>query len=174
MGALLTVASAAATASATGDGLALGITEGGNWLLRNVWLIPLLPALSFIGILFFGKKMPRGGAELGIAAVGIAFVLALLTGIAWVDHRDNFHGDEVHVAVVQVDDHGVAHGDDHGAGHEPGHPSLAVHRTVTWFQTNGVEFTVGTLVDGLAVMMLRVVTLVSLLVHVYFFYYLEF
>ena len=167
MGALLTVASAAATASATGDGLALGITEGGNWLLRNVWLIPLLPALSFIGILFFGKKMPRGGSELGIAAVGIAFVLALLTGIAWVDHRDNFHGDEVHVAVVQVDDHGVAHGDDHGAGHEPGHPSLAVHRTVTWFQTNGVEFTVGTLVDGLAVMMLLVVTLVSLLVHVY-------
>ena len=97
----------------------------------------------------------------------IAFVLALLTGIAWVDHRDNFHGDEVYAAVVQLDDHGVAHGDDHGAGHEPGHPSLAVHRTATWFQTNGVEFTVGTLVDGLAVMMLLVVTLVSLLVHVY-------
>ena len=35
----------------TGDGLALGITEGGSWLLRNVWLIPLLPALSFVGIL---------------------------------------------------------------------------------------------------------------------------
>ena len=68
MDALLTIASAAATASATGDGLALGITEGGSWLLRNVWLIPLLPALSFIGILFFGKKMPRGGSELGIGS----------------------------------------------------------------------------------------------------------
>jgi|TARA_B100001750_G_scaffold216514_1_gene201232 NADH-quinone oxidoreductase subunit L len=160
-----------ATALDAGD-LALGITEGGHWLLRNVWLIPLLPALSFIGILFFGKKLPRGGSELGIATVGIAFMLALLTAAAWVDHRDDYHGEEVRVAVVQHAvgdgaDHGVDHGDDHGAGHESGHPSLAVHRTATWFQTNGVEFTVGTLVDGPAVMMLLVVTLVSLLVHVY-------
>ena len=167
MNAVLTLA----TALDAGD-LALGITEGGHWLLRNVWLIPLLPALSFIGILFFGKKLPRGGSELGIATVGIAFMLALLTAAAWVDHRDDYHGEEVRVAVVQHAvgdgaDHGVDHGDDHGAGHESGHPSLAVHRTATWFQTNGVEFTVGTLVDGPAVMMLLVVTLVSLLVHVY-------
>ena len=167
MNAVLTLA----TALDAGD-LALGITEGGHWLLRNVWLIPLLPALSFVGILFFGKKLPRGGSELGIAAVGIAFMLALLTAAAWVDHRDDYHGEEVRVAVVQHSvgngaDHGVDHGDDHGAGHESGHPSLAVHRTATWFQTNGVEFTVGTLVDGPAVMMLLVVTLVSLLVHVY-------
>ena len=167
MHALLTLA-----ASLDAGDLALGITEGGHWLLRNVWLIPLLPALSFVGILFFGKKLPRGGSELGIAAVGIAFILALLTAAAWVDHRDDYHGEEVRVAVVQHSvgdgaDHGADHGDDHGAGHESGHPSLAVHRTATWFQTNGVEFTVGTLVDGPAVMMLVVVTLVSLLVHVY-------
>ena len=48
-----------------------------------------------------------------------------------------------------------------------GHPSLGVHNTVTWFEMNDVAFTVGTLVDGPAVMMLVVVTLVSLLVHVY-------
>ena len=148
-------------------GLPLGITEGGSWLLRNVWLIPLLPALSFVLILTFGKRLPRGGSELGIAAVGIAFVLALLTGIAWVDHRDNSHDREVHVAVVQFDDHGVGHGDGSEEGHGGGHPSLAVHRTAVWFQAGGMEFTVGTLVDGLAVMMLVVVTLVSLLVHVY-------
>ena len=148
-------------------GLPLGITEGGSWLLRNVWLIPLLPALSFVGILTFGKRMPRGGSELGIAAVGIAFVLALLTGVAWMDHRDNSHDQEVHVAVVQFDDHGVGHGDGSEEGHGGGHPSLAVQRTAVWFQAGGMEFTVGTLVDGLAVMMLVVVTLVSLLVHVY-------
>ena len=39
--------------------------------------------------------------------------------------------------------------------------------TATWFVTGGVEFSVGTLVDGPAVMMLFVVTLVSLLVHIY-------
>ena len=46
-------------ASTSADaGLPLGITLGGSWLLRNVWLIPLLPTLSFLGILFFGKRMP--------------------------------------------------------------------------------------------------------------------
>ena len=39
--------------------------------------------------------------------------------------------------------------------------------TVTWFQTNGVDLSVGVLVDGLSVMMLFVVTLISLLVHIY-------
>ena len=159
---LLLLASTSADA-----GLPLGITLGGSWLLRNVWLIPLLPTLSFLGILFFGKRMPRGGSELGIAAVGIAFVLALLTGVAWVDHRDSSHDEEVHVAVVIVDDHGVGHADESAEGHGGGHPSLAVQRTATWFQAGGMAFTVGTLVDGLAVMMLLVVTIVSLLVHVY-------
>ena len=151
-------------AASTAPGLPLGITEGGTWLLRNAWLIPLLPALSFVGILFFGKRMPRGGSELGIALVGIAFVLSLLTAAAWIDHRDNFEGEEVHRAVAVAE-----HGDDHVEAHAEahGHPSLGVHNTVTWFEMNDVAFTVGTLVDGPAVMMLVVVTLVSLLVHVY-------
>src|SRR5437588_388257 len=36
-----------------------------------------------------------------------------------------------------------------------------------WFQIDGRTFTVGTLVDGLSVMMFVVVTIISLLVHVY-------
>ncbi|MCP4846302.1 MAG: hypothetical protein GY901_14605, partial [Actinomycetia bacterium] len=92
-------------AATTASGLSLGITEGGSWLLRNAWLIPALPALSFLGILFFGKRMPRGGSELGIALVGIAFVLSLLTAAAWIDHRDNFEGEEVHRAVAAAEDH---------------------------------------------------------------------
>ena len=39
--------------------------------------------------------------------------------------------------------------------------------TVTWWQNGGVKFTIGTQIDGLAVMMLFVVTLISLLVHIY-------
>lgn len=41
---------AATTSSATS--IPLGITQEGNWFLQNAWLIPLIPALSFIGILF--------------------------------------------------------------------------------------------------------------------------
>mgnify|MGYP001248914301 CR=1 FL=1 len=151
-------------ASAAGS-LPLGVTESGNWFLRNAWLIPLLPALSFVGILFFGKRLPRGGSELGIAALGIALLLSVCTGLAWMSHRDDYHGNETHLSVVAVDHDGRAA--DPGGHQVHGEPSVAVTNTVTWFQAGGVEFTAGTLVDGPAVMMLFMVTLVSLLIHVY-------
>ena len=151
-------------ASAAGS-LPLGVTESGNWFLRNAWLIPLLPALSFVGILFFGKRLPRGGSELGIAALGVALLLSVCTGLAWMSHRDDYHGQETHLSVVAVDHDG--HATNPGAHQVHGEPSVAVTNTVTWFQAGGVEFTAGTLVDGPAVMMLFMVTLVSLLIHVY-------
>lgn len=54
--AVVTVAQAAALASDAG-------------ILRFAWLIVLLPLLSSFLIVFFGKRMPGGGAELGIPAV---------------------------------------------------------------------------------------------------------
>jgi NADH-quinone oxidoreductase subunit L len=51
---------------------------------EKAWLIPLLPALSFVVILFFGKKLPKGGSESGILAVGTSFVLALIVAAQWI------------------------------------------------------------------------------------------
>jgi NADH-quinone oxidoreductase subunit L len=42
------------------------------------WLIPVIPLVSFLLIIFFGKRTPLRGAGLGIAAVGISFVLSLI------------------------------------------------------------------------------------------------
>jgi len=42
------------------------------------WLIPLLPLSAFFLIVFFGKKTPGKGADIGILATGSAFVLGLL------------------------------------------------------------------------------------------------
>ena len=42
-----------------------------------------------------------------------------------------------------------------------------VVNSVTWWQNGGIDFGVGTYVDGLTVMMMFVVTLISLLVHIY-------
>ncbi|NIT94178.1 MAG: hypothetical protein GWM91_01360, partial [Actinobacteria bacterium] len=138
------------------------------------------PALSFVGILFFGKRLPKKGAELGIAAVGIAFVLALATGAAWLDHRDNFDFEGGEAAAVVVDDAtGTTTGpvaDEVALTAEEGdekkedgavHPYVGVQNNTQWLQTGGVEFGAGILVDGLSVMMIFVVTVVSLLVHVY-------
>ena len=36
-----------------------------GWFLENAWLIPVIPAIAFFVILLFGKRMPRGGSELG-------------------------------------------------------------------------------------------------------------
>jgi NADH-quinone oxidoreductase subunit L len=53
-------------------------------------------------------------------------------------------------------------------GGEEGHAATPpVERTWTWWQSGGTDFEVGIFVDGLSVMMLFVVSLVSLLVHIY-------
>jgi NADH-quinone oxidoreductase subunit L len=54
-------------------------------LLENAWIIPGLTFASFWLILFFGKRLPRGGSEIGIAAVGLAFVLACGMVVQWAD-----------------------------------------------------------------------------------------
>src|SRR3989440_1727153 len=60
-------------------------TEAG--VAEKAWLIPLLPALSFLVILFFGKKLPRGGSESGILAVGLSFVVSVFVAIDWISNQ---------------------------------------------------------------------------------------
>ncbi len=47
-------------------------------MIHVSWLIPALPALAFPLIVFFGKRMPGKGAEIGIVAVAISFVMSLI------------------------------------------------------------------------------------------------
>jgi NADH-quinone oxidoreductase subunit L len=50
-------------------------------VIRYSWLIPVLPLVAAGVIAFFGKRMRGKGAEVGIIAVGAAFVLSLI--VAW-------------------------------------------------------------------------------------------
>jgi NADH-quinone oxidoreductase subunit L len=47
-------------------------------VIKYSWIITALPLVSFFLIVFFGKRMPKGGAEIGIVAVGAGFVLSLI------------------------------------------------------------------------------------------------
>ncbi|MBK5223639.1 MAG: NADH-quinone oxidoreductase subunit L [Acidimicrobiia bacterium] len=149
------------------------------FFLENAWIIPAIPAASFLLILFFGKRMPRKGSEIGIAAVGLAFAFSVLAGVAWIDrvenpppaahdteqvdeHVDEDHAEETEHAAADVVQ--VAASEEGGEGHHAVEP---VTNSWTWWQSGGTEFQVGTFVDGLSVMMLFVVGLISLLVHVY-------
>ena len=170
-------------------------------MLTHAWIIPLIPAIAFVLILAFGKKLPRGGSEIGLASVAICFVLALAVGVGWigrVNHPPESGAVEKHVAAVvaqsEKSEHPEAkpaeasegHGTEEAAhetegeaaaeegGHEPAaegaeehHATDPVVREITWFQNDGVTIKVGTLVDGLSALMLVVVTLISLLVHVF-------
>lgn len=43
-----------------------------------IWLVPLLPILSFFVILFFGKRLPNKGHAVGIFAVGAGLLISLI------------------------------------------------------------------------------------------------
>ena len=45
------------------------------------WLIPVLPAVSAVLTLLFGKKMKGKGAEFGITALALAFALSVLVAV---------------------------------------------------------------------------------------------
>jgi NADH-quinone oxidoreductase subunit L len=132
-------------------------------VLDSAWVIPCLPAASFVLILFFGKRLPKGGSELGIAAVGLAFLLSCVAGVQWIQRVNDAGHHEA--AMAFQEEHGGEEGGVPAEGEHAG--AEPVTTEVTWLQSGGHEFTAGTLVDGLTVMMLFVVTTVSLLVHVY-------
>jgi len=130
-------------------------------MLDHVWLFPVIPAVSFLIILFFGKRLPKKGAEVGIVSVGALFVMACVVAAQWIDKVES-HGHEKGLAALGKSVAAAAEG--HGGG--GGEVEPIVHG-VTWWQNGGVKFIVGSRVDGLVVMMLIVVTLISLLVHIY-------
>ena len=130
-------------------------------MLRNAWIIPLLPALGFVLVLLFGKRLPRKGAELAVATVGASFVLSCIAAVQWIQRVDDHPGKEAvggfGRALLPTQEGGVT----------------AVERGFTWWQNSNVKFDVGIHIDGLAVMMLFMVTLVSFLVHVYSTRYMQ-
>jgi NADH-quinone oxidoreductase subunit L len=136
-------------------------------VLEYAWIIPAIPVLSFLLILFFGKKMPKGGSEIGIFAVGSSFVLACITAVQWFTRVEDASGTTGTAAIKAFGKGLFARAGDAETIVRP------VVSTVKWFQISNVVVSVGTRIDGLAVMMLFVVTLISLLVHIYSTAYLH-
>jgi NADH-quinone oxidoreductase subunit L len=127
-------------------------------MLQNAWLIPSLPAISFLLILFFGKRSPGKGAVIGIVAVSASFVGACVAAGQWIQRVDDATGKSQGLAAFTK---GLA------TGSTAHHVVTPVTESITWWRNGSVKFGVGTYVDGLTVMMLVVVTLISLLVQIY-------
>ena len=136
------------------------------FFLDKAWLIPLIPALSFVVILLFGKRMPRHGSEVGVVAVGGSFVLACGELVRWIMRVQDAKGGSALGALGRS----IGHLGAEGGGEAQ---VLPVLHHVTWFQNGAVRLTAGIQIDGLAVVMMFVVTLISLLVHVYSLEYMR-
>ena len=165
--------------------------QASGWFLETAWLIPAIPALSFFLILLFGKKMKYKGAEFGITAIALSLILAVCCAGQWINQVDNASKNYEKVSSYETENNyedasnliaeenqatepiEVASGEEinlYAAGEESGYDAVAVDAVIerfTWWETGGKKFQVGIMVDGLAVMMLFVVTVISLLVHVY-------
>ena len=131
------------------------------WMLDHAWLIPLIPALSFWVILFFGKRFGARAAWIGLASVGSIWVMALVSVAQWIQHVSDSEGSSGAAAALRGFGRALKAAAEGEKVIEP-----IIHST-TWFQNSGLKLNVGIQIDGLAVMMLFVVTTISLLVHFY-------
>ena len=137
--------------------------ESAGWFLEHAWLIPVVPAVAFFLIIFFGKRLPKGGSEIGIASMLGALVLASGTAYQWVQRVEDSasHGGEAIARVVGMGKALV--GAEEGASHVTP-PVLNSH---TWIDIGGLKVSIGSYIDGLAVVMLLLVAFISTLVQIY-------
>ncbi|WP_419854810.1 NADH-quinone oxidoreductase subunit L [Candidatus Poriferisodalis sp.] len=158
-----------------------------DWILENAFLIPLIPAVSFLVILLFGRSVI--GVErvhkVGITAVGIVWVLSMIAAVSWItrveDSTASKSGDTEHAQIavnegLSASSAGGLDGELHLAAEDDGHGGdghgYATTKPVEpkiegWWSSGGASFAIGTLVDGQTVLLLIVVTSISLLVHIY-------
>ncbi|MCX6138484.1 MAG: NADH-quinone oxidoreductase subunit L [Ignavibacteriales bacterium] len=108
-------------------------------LLQLATAILFLPLLSFLIIIFFGKKLPRQGDIVSLSLVGLALAsaFAILIGKLTL-----FHAETISYTFTWVDFGKVT-----GIGH--------------------LKLELGIMVDNLVAVMLVVVTLISFLVHLF-------
>lgn len=161
-------------------------------MLDKVWILPALMAGAFVIILFFGKKLPYRGAEVGTAAVTTSLVLSIISVIQWVQRgpgvdekhggtKAGDHGAEVGEHVAEAGEHALGvlggvgryvmrfaeEGGHHAALRDP------VTAGVSWYRDGNTNVELGIHIDGYAVAMLFVVAFISTCVHIFSIEYLK-
>ena len=136
-----------------------------GWFLENAWLIALIPAIGFALIIGFGKKMPMKGSEIGLASMAASLVIATGAGIQWMQRTDSAsHGDAEAIGGAFSGVRGVLRA---SAGGEVEPYIEPVVTQWVWWQNSGLEFGLGSHIDGLSVLLLWLVAFISLLVQVF-------
>ena len=129
---------------AASETAAMALKSG--WFLEHAWVIPIIPAVAFFLIIFFGKKLPMKGSELGVLSMLATLVLAGGAAFQWID-RVNSASEEQFIDPVI--------------------------KSWNWWQSGGFDLTIGQHIDGLSLTVLVVVAFISTLVQIYSLEYLR-
>jgi NADH-quinone oxidoreductase subunit L len=138
------------------------LTSG--WFLENAWLVGLIPVIGFAIIIAFGKKLPMKGAEVGLASMAVTLVIAVGGVIQWIQ-RTNSADDAGKEAggLLQAFGRSLPQATEGEAK-----PFIdPVVRTWVWWQNSGLEFGIGSSIDGLAILLIALVAFISLLVQIF-------
>ncbi len=137
------------------------LTSG--WFLENAWLAGLIPVIGFAIILFFGKKLPMKGAEVALASMTATLVVAVGGAVQWMQRTNSASGGEEAGGVLQAFGRSLP-----SATEGEAEPFIApVVTTWVWWQNSGLEFGIGSSIDGLSAMILALVAFIALLVMVF-------
>ena len=134
-----------------------------GWFLENVWLIALIPIVAFAVIIAFGKHLPMKGSEIGLASMATSLVLATGTGIQWIQRTNSASGGEETLGVIQAFGRSLPRATEGEA--EP-FIEPVVH-TWVWWSSGSLEFGIGSLGNGLTILLLWLVAFISLLVQIF-------
>ena len=140
------------------------VAASSGWFLDHAFLIPIIPAVAFVIIIFFGKRLPMKGSEVGIASMVASLVLAVGTTVQWVQRVNSVGGEET--SALSKGFFGFTRGLLAGAGEAEPYVQPVI-RSWTWWSSGNTEFGFGQHIDGLAVMLLLIVTFISTLVQIY-------
>ena len=138
------------------------LTSG--WFLENAWLVGLIPVIGFALIIAFGKKLPMKGAEVGLASMAVTLVVAVGGAIQWIQRTDSADsaGKEAG-GLLQAFGRSLPQATEGEAK-----PFIdPVVKTWVWWQNSGLEFGIGSSIDGLAILLITLVAFISLLVQVF-------
>ena len=117
-----------------------------GWFLEHAFIIPIIPAVAFALIIFFGKKLPMKGSELGILSMLASLVFAVGAALQWINRVNGATEEQFIDPVI---------------------------RSWTWWNSGGFEFGIGQHIDGLSLTILVVVAFISSLVQIYSLEYLR-
>ena len=88
-------------------------------MLDNAWVIPAITFASFWLILFFGKKLPGRGSEIGIGALAFSFIISVLCVGAWINRPADYLPEAEH--AVESAESGDTHAEEEPAAEEDEH-----------------------------------------------------